>query len=577
VIKSDMRLRRPLAILALIALGLGLYGWARRAELREWMFDLTGEEQLAGQLRGLLDLASDLLRPRLNLQPEAPIAHNGVNPFGINTFLQQEVEETKREQQVRLIAEAGFHWMRQEFPWYDIEIHGKGNFEDCRFPPCHSAWDKYDHIVSLAEKYGMEIVARLSSPPAWSHADGTARGDFAPPDGFNDFADYAAAVADRYRGRLRYYQVWNEPNIYPEWGYQPADPEAYTRLLCLTYARLKSVDPQIVVLSGVLAPTNELGALDPSGTGATNLNDFIFLQRMYAAGAKNCFDVLTVQGYGLWSGPTDRRMRPIVVNYGRNQFIRDLMVANGDEHKAIWIAEMNWNTAPDGVEGAGAYGQVTEEQQARYAPLAYQRAQEEWPWVGVNMFWFFKRADDSERNQAWYYFRMAEPDFTLLPVYDSMKAYMRQTAVMYPGWFQEDHWAVTWTDDWSLMTDTTATLGHLRQATRPGAALRFIFAGTDLILVTARGPEAGTLTVRIDDAPPQTYDLQAETRQPQTRLPIARNLRDGQHAVEIANESGGSLVDGFIVRRVPDRTGAILAALAVCLAGVWFFVRRPQA
>jgi hypothetical protein len=422
----------------------------------------------------------------------------------------------------------------------------------------------------------MEIVARLSSPPAWSRADGTARGDFAPPDDFNDFADYAAAVADRYRGRLRYYQVWNEPNIYPEWGYQPADPEAYTRLLCLTHTRLKANDPDIVVLSGVLAPTSELGALDPSGLGATNLNDFIFLQRMYAAGAKNCFDVLTVQGYGLWSGPTDRRMRPIVVNYGRNQFIRDLMVANGDEHKAIWIAEMNWNTAPDGVEGAGAYGQVTEEQQARYAPLAYQRAQEEWPWVGVNMFWFFKRADDSEKNQAWYYFRMAEPDFTLLPVYASMKAHMHQTPVMYPGWFQEDHWAVTWTDDWSLMTDTTATLGHLRQATRPGAALRFIFAGTDLILVTARGPEAGTLTVRIDDAPPQTYDLQAETRQPQTRLPIARNLRDGQHAVEIASESGGSLVDGFIVRRVPDRTGAILAALAVCLAGVWFFVRRPQ-
>src|SRR5574341_103759 len=269
-----MRTRLALIVLGLAALGFSLYAYAERAALRQWMFNLTGEEQLPGQLRGIGDLALDLLRPRLNLKPEVPVAHNGVNPFGINTFLQQEVEPAKRERQVQLIAEAGFHWLRQEFPWYDIEISGKGNFEDCRFPPCHSAWDKYDDIVDLAERHGLEIIARLSSPPAWSRGDGTARGDFAPPDNFNDFADYAAAVAGRYRGRIRYYQIWNEPNIYPEWGNLPADPAAYTRLLCLAYARLKSVDPEIVVLSGVLAPTSELGALDPSGLGATNLNDF---------------------------------------------------------------------------------------------------------------------------------------------------------------------------------------------------------------------------------------------------------------------------------------------------------------
>ena len=45
--------------------------------------------------------------------------------------------------------------------------------------------------------------------------------------------------------------------------------------------------------------------------------------------------------------------------------------------------------------------------------------------------------DDSARTEAFYYFRMAEPDFTLLPVYESMKAYMHQTPVMYPGWFQD--------------------------------------------------------------------------------------------------------------------------------------------
>ena len=31
-----------------------------------------------------------------------------------------------------MAAAAGYHWLRQEFPWEDIEIHGKGDFEDRR-------------------------------------------------------------------------------------------------------------------------------------------------------------------------------------------------------------------------------------------------------------------------------------------------------------------------------------------------------------------------------------------------------------------------------------------------------------
>ncbi|MBI3359985.1 MAG: hypothetical protein HY023_02630, partial [Chloroflexi bacterium] len=75
--------------------------------LRPFLFSLTGEEKLGGQLLGLWQLAGDVIRPRPVLDPDAPIAHTGVNPFGINTFLQQEVEPAKRERQVQMIAEAG--------------------------------------------------------------------------------------------------------------------------------------------------------------------------------------------------------------------------------------------------------------------------------------------------------------------------------------------------------------------------------------------------------------------------------------------------------------------------------------
>ena len=398
----------------LILSGLAAVAW--RGNISASLFAWTGEEETFPQLKGLSDLAAGLLRPRVDTGDDLPTAFADVNPLGMNVFLEQEVDPAKREQQVRMIAEAGFHWLRQEFPWEDIEIHGKGDFADRRHEPVRSAWEKYDHIVALAEQYDLELIVRLSNPPAWSRAEGNAIGAYAPPDDIGDFGDFVQAVVSRYRGRLRFYQIWNEPNIYPEWGEQPVNPEEYVELLEVGSTRARAADPDAVIICGALAANIDLGPRD--------LNDFIFLQRMYDADAADYFDILAMQGYGLWSGPTDRRMQPRVVNYSRPRFIRDIMVQNGDAHKPIWISEMNWNVAPKDVEPR--YGRVTLEQQALYAVLAYQRAQKEWPWMGVINFWYFKRADDTwERNrQPEAYFRMVTPDFQPLPVYEAMKAYI---------------------------------------------------------------------------------------------------------------------------------------------------------
>ncbi|MBZ0289644.1 MAG: hypothetical protein K8I30_18625, partial [Anaerolineae bacterium] len=377
------------------------------------------------QPRGMVEWAGNLTRPQPRTAPLVPVNYTQFNPYGVNVFLQEEAEPEKRGRILQMVSEAGFQWVRQQFPWEDIEIHGRGDFEDRRNdlngdgePDAVSAWDKYDHIVDLTEQYGLEMLVRLDNPPAWTHSDPNI-GAFAPPDDPQDFVNYVTAVAERYQGRLRFYQIWNEPNIYPEWGEQFVDAEGYTDLLCRAYAALKAVDPEIVVISGAIAPTISLDGL--------NLQDVVYLQLMYDAGAGACFDVLAVQGYGLNSGPTDRRMRVTTVNFGRNQYIRDLMVANGDAEKPIWITEAAWNPQPEDPDTVpvlyGAYGIVSEDEAARYMPLAYQRAQTEWPWVGPVFYWFFKRPHDFERNQSWYYFRMVEPDFTPLPVYQSMKHY----------------------------------------------------------------------------------------------------------------------------------------------------------
>ncbi|MBC8099508.1 MAG: hypothetical protein H7Y11_08695, partial [Armatimonadetes bacterium] len=414
--------------------------------------------------------------------------------YGINTFLHQEVDPAKVEAQLTMIADAGFTWIREEFPWEEIEVDGRGQFTDSRndmngdgVRDTISGWAKFDRIVALAEQYGIHIQARLSNPPAWAQATGV--GDFTPPLDTQDYVNYAAAVASQYKGRVRYYQVWNEPNIFPEWGWQPdgtprpIDPEAYADLLCRTYAALKAVDPEIVVISGALAPTVALSDRD--------LSDLVFLQRLYDAGAGDCFDVLSMQGYGLNSGPTDRRMRPTTINFGRSAYLRDIMVANGDASTPIWISEAAWNAVPSAEVAPQIidryFGGVTPEQAAQYMPLAYQRAREEWAWVGVMNYWFFTLPDNRRQNEAFYYFKMVEPDyapesptFTPLPIYHAMRDYIaNQTPTLYQGVHQLDaHWAVTYSADAQVFKADGAQFDEAAQARQ----MSFTVYGTDVRL-----------------------------------------------------------------------------------------------
>ena len=378
------RLRRAflLAVLLLILsllLGLDLHN---RGLAWRIFWSQTGEESALGQLRGALELTGNLIRHPLETDPLAPIDHKADIPYGINTFLEQEVERPKIEAMLAMIRDAGFLWLRQEFPWEDLEVDGRGQFTDTRgdhdgdgLNDTIDAWAKYDRIVELVEAYGLRLMVRLSNPPAWSRAD-PAAGHHAPPDDLEDFVNYAVAVAERYRGRIQHYQIWNEPNIYPEWGNNPIDPAGYADLLCRAHVALKAVDPDIVVISGAIAPTI---ALD----GARDLSDLVFLQALYDAGGGACFDVLSAQGYGLFSGPTDRRLRATSVNVARHTYYRDIMVRNGDAHKPIWLSEAAWNATldaplpPHAITLYGNYGNVTQEQAARYMPLLYDRVQRE--------------------------------------------------------------------------------------------------------------------------------------------------------------------------------------------------------
>ena len=536
-----------LAILV-IAILLALGAFLARDSINQTLADWTGEEEFEFQLKALGYLAVSLTQPARETAHFTPMKYAYVNPFGINTFLEQEVEESKIRQSLQMIRDAGFVWIRQEFPWEDIEKPGKGQYWDTKFNK--STWDKYDRIVQLAHEYGIEVIARLDHPPAWTRKDGRARGDFAPPDNYDDYGDFVATVVERYRGKIRFYQLWNEPNIYPEWGEQNVNAQDFTRLLKVGYTRVKATDPNAVVICAGLAQT-----VDESGK---NMSELIFLQEMYDAGARGYFDILAVQDYGLWSGPGDRRAEYDQINFSRPLMVREIMVKNGDADKPIWAMEIGWNAQPADFKDV-PFGRVSEARQALYAPKGYERAKNEWPWMGALMYWFFKRADDREKSQPFYYFRMLDPDFTARPVYGSVKEYIPTARYVPMGFRSTSHWAMDWRGDWETVRHervyfgeykTSGAVGQLDSGTvGQSDSVSFVFRGTDLDLVALQNPYGGAVRVQVDNESPREIELWRTDPGVGGRIALARDLDDGEHRVTTTVTRAPVAINGFVIQR----------------------------
>ncbi len=155
--------RKRFRLLGLIGLSIILIAalWPNATSL----YDLTGEENLTGQLRGLMHWFNTAIRPQPDQDPEALMTTGVPSPYGMNTFLEQEVLPEVREEILRMLSDSGFRYIRQQFPWEDIEIHGKNDFVDRRNnPEGVDSWAKYDNIVDLAEKYDIEIIAAWIIP-----------------------------------------------------------------------------------------------------------------------------------------------------------------------------------------------------------------------------------------------------------------------------------------------------------------------------------------------------------------------------------------------------------------------------
>jgi hypothetical protein len=273
----------------------------------------------------------------------------------------------------------GFNWVKFQVPWKDFE-GSKGSY----------GWGGMDSIVDSLAGSGLSILASIVKAPNWARPSNTDLSVEGPPANLQDYADFVGAYAARYKGRVKAIEVWNEQNLWYEWGKEPLDPGRYVDMLCRAYRAIKAADPGMVVVAGALTPT---GVND----GAIAIDDVVYLNRMYAAGAKNCLDALGAHPSG-YNNPPDAKFgytdpsAPSFKNHPSFFFrdtmerYREVMVANGDAGKRVWPTEFGWASESNPVPGYEYARDNTLDEQARFLVQAYQMAKN-WGWVGPMFLW----------------------------------------------------------------------------------------------------------------------------------------------------------------------------------------------
>lgn len=323
--------------------------------------------------------------------PQTVITRNA--KAGVHTRLTDEAAAWKIQRTLQLVRELGAPWIVEFFPWAYIEPNE--NVFD---------WTHADQAIDHARAQGLTVIARLGLVPWWARPDSRAQAttfNYLDRDHFADFGNFVYAFVDRYKDRVQHIIIWNEPNLSFEWGLRPVDAAAYVDLLKAAYPRAKEANPNVIVLGGALAPT-----VEPIG-GARGLDDLIYLQQMYDAGAREYFDALAAHAYGL-TAPMSDPPDPARVNFRRVELQRQIMIDNGDAAKQVYITEAGWN------DSARWNQAVTPAQRVEDTLAAYAWAQQT-EWVTMLAMWAFRYPRATRNYQdGWTW---VTEDFQPRPIY----------------------------------------------------------------------------------------------------------------------------------------------------------------
>ncbi len=205
-------------------------------------------------------------------------------------------------------------WRTSHTSWADLEPE-----------PGQWRFDLLDKYVGWSQEHRVPILMPLAYTPPWASSTPNASTDVEPgnppglsgaPRDMNDWRVFVRTVATRYKGRIRNWEIWNEPNRPQSWT---GSVEQMVVMAREAYTILKQIDPGCTVVS-------------PAPTGVYGLK---FFDAYLAAGGARYADVI---GYHFYVGEHEPP-ESMVALIGR---VKTIVAKYGLAAKPLWNTEAGW-------------------------------------------------------------------------------------------------------------------------------------------------------------------------------------------------------------------------------------------
>jgi len=314
------------------------------------------------------------------------------DPFGVLVFLhwnhfwnnymyktEQDVEKA-----IKKVKGLGVSFVRADFPWNNIE-ETKGIFD----------FKRYDYIVEACTKHNIQIVGVLGYSAPWTGAEWNN-----PPPNQDDFINYVEVVSERYKGKIKYWEIWNEPDSSTYWTLKD-NLKTYTELLKKSYRKLKEVDSSFIVV---------LGGMTDEG--------YYALKNIIHHGGAEYFDIFNFHPFVDPLGEDPMKM----LGYRLKPVLRELK--KNSLNKKIWITEIGCpGVIKPTKENAWFCGTSTDEkQQADFLKDVYEYllGHEE----VEKIFWAFLQ-DTQQFHTGVDNFGLLRHDYSSKPAYETYKSIIK--------------------------------------------------------------------------------------------------------------------------------------------------------